>query len=227
MSHPYTWQYNATFQFLKRHFVRSSRHFVFHFTDILTYIALRYILLKGMSLINCKYIRFIALTTTKGSNLFSGDQPCQYDTFVGRIWDSHSGGYEEFCFLGYHSVQSVESQQAFRKKMSPSYSRLKNKPTKSLLATCFMLVPCFAYSSTLKMNVTCSSETLVDFQQTTRQYIPEVRTLIHRHLGMSRKDFIACKKLVSCTDKTGAYSARSIVYVYLFIQRFAFEVITL
>jgi hypothetical protein len=33
----------------------------------------------------------------------------------------------------------------------------------ALLATCFMLVSCLAYSSTLKMEVTCSSETPVDF----------------------------------------------------------------
>jgi hypothetical protein len=40
-----------------------------------------------------------------------------------------------------------------------------------VLATCLMLVSCLAYSSTLKMKVTCSSEMLVDFQQTTRRYI--------------------------------------------------------
>jgi hypothetical protein len=39
------------------------------------------------------------------------------------------------------------------------------------------LVSCSAYySSTLKMETTCSSETSVDFQQTTRRYIPEART---------------------------------------------------
>jgi hypothetical protein len=40
-----------------------------------------------------------------------------------------------------------------------------------------MLVSFLAYSSTLKMETTCSSETLVDFQQTTWHYIPENRTL--------------------------------------------------
>jgi hypothetical protein len=34
-----------------------------------------------------------------------------------------------------------------------------------------------AYSSTLKMEATCSSEKSVDFQQTTQRYIPEDRTL--------------------------------------------------
>jgi hypothetical protein len=37
--------------------------------------------------------------------------------------------------------------------------------------------PCLAFTSTLNMEVICSSETSVDFQQTTRRYIPEVRTL--------------------------------------------------
>jgi hypothetical protein len=41
------------------------------------------------------------------------------------------------------------------------------------LATCFMLVSCLAYSLALKMEVTCSSETLADFQLTTQHYIPE------------------------------------------------------
>jgi hypothetical protein len=36
---------------------------------------------------------------------------------------------------------------------------------------------CLAYFSGLKMEVEYSSETSVDFQQTTRRYIPEDRTL--------------------------------------------------
>jgi hypothetical protein len=36
---------------------------------------------------------------------------------VCRIWGSHSGGYEEFCLLGY--VLSVESQLTFRRNISP------------------------------------------------------------------------------------------------------------
>jgi hypothetical protein len=39
------------------------------------------------------------------------------------------------------------------------------------------LVSCLAYSSTLKMEAICSSETSVDFQRTTWRYIPEDRTL--------------------------------------------------
>jgi hypothetical protein len=49
--------------------------------------------------------------------------------------------------------------------------------SQALLATCFTLVSSLAYSSTLKMEVTCSSKTWVDFRQTTRRYMPEDRIL--------------------------------------------------
>jgi hypothetical protein len=55
-------------------------------------------------------------------------------------------------------------------------SRGKSHP-EALLASCFMLVSCFAYSSTWKMEKTCSSETSVDLQQIMWCYIPEDRTL--------------------------------------------------
>jgi hypothetical protein len=38
-----------------------------------------------------------------------------------------------------------------------------------------LLDSCLAYSSTLEMKATCSSETSVNFQRTTRRYIPEDR----------------------------------------------------
>jgi hypothetical protein len=37
---------------------------------------------------------------------------------------------------------------------------------------------CLVYSSTLKMEATYSSETSVDFQRTSRNYIPEISTLL-------------------------------------------------
>jgi hypothetical protein len=49
-------------------------------------------------------------------------------------------------------------------------------PLKVNQATCFTLGSPLAYSSTLKMKATCSSEASVDFQATTQRYIPEDRT---------------------------------------------------
>jgi hypothetical protein len=50
-----------------------------------------------------------------------------------------------------------------------------------------MLVPCSAYSSTLKIEAISSSETSVDFQRTTWRYVPEDRTLkIIANYGMDR-----------------------------------------
>jgi hypothetical protein len=42
-----------------------------------------------------------------------------------------------------------------------------------MLSACAMLVSCLDYSLTPKMKVTYASETSVDFQRTTRRYIPE------------------------------------------------------
>jgi hypothetical protein len=45
------------------------------------------------------------------------------------------------------------------------------------LQPAFALVSCSTYSSTLKMDVTCSCEMSVYFQRTTSRYILEARTL--------------------------------------------------
>jgi hypothetical protein len=50
----------------------------------------------------------------------------------------------------------------------------------SKLAICFMPVSCIAYSSSLKMEVARSSETLVDFQQAIQHFIVDDRNL-HNH----------------------------------------------
>jgi hypothetical protein len=87
-------------------------------------------------------------------------------------------GNEQFSLLVFNAVWSVEIQPALRRIIPPS-SRSKKKRSKkpAKLATCFMLVSSLAYSSALKMEATCSSETSVDFQRTMRSYIPEGRTL--------------------------------------------------
>jgi hypothetical protein len=49
-------------------------------------------------------------------------------------------------------------------------------PCTPLLANSFILVSCLVYSSTLKMEAIFSSKTEVDFQRSTRRYIPQDRT---------------------------------------------------
>jgi hypothetical protein len=54
--------------------------------------------------------------------------------------------------------------------------------SRAWLAICFH-VSCSAYSSTLKIESICSSESTVDIQRTTQHYIPEDRTLHSHHCG--------------------------------------------
>jgi hypothetical protein len=73
----------------------------------------------------------------------------------------------------------VESRPTFQRNMSPPSSGSKNKPSKkpACLPPAFTLVSCLAYSSAMKMEATCPSETLVNFQWTTWHYIPKDRAL--------------------------------------------------
>jgi hypothetical protein len=57
----------------------------------------------------------------------------------------------------------------------------------ALLATWFILFSCLAYYSTFKMEVTCSAGTSVDFQRTTRRFIPEDGTLRFIHIYLNCK----------------------------------------
>jgi hypothetical protein len=47
---------------------------------------------------------------------------------------------------------------------------------KVISKACFTLVSCLAYSSTLKMEATCSPGTSVDFQRTTRRHVISQKT---------------------------------------------------
>jgi hypothetical protein len=64
------------------------------------------------------------------------------------------------------------------------------------LPPAFKLGTCSAYSTTLKMEVICSSKMLVDFQWTTPCYITEDRTL-HNHCCENLKSYmiIPCLKV--------------------------------
>jgi hypothetical protein len=78
-------------------------------------------------------------------------------------WVFHVDSFlQTFCLLG---CDAVECQPTFRRIMSP----LSSGSSRAVVATGFMLASCSAYSSTLNMEVTCSSETSVEFQRTTRR----------------------------------------------------------
>jgi hypothetical protein len=80
------------------------------------------------------------------------------------------------------------------------------------LPPAFTLVSCLAYSSTLKMEATCSSGISVGFQWTTWCcYIPEARTLHNHH----------CENLKSYTTTN---SSQKCVQIFLQILRLVFWV---
>jgi hypothetical protein len=70
---------------------------------------------------------------------------------------------EQCHLLGYNAVQSIESQPAFRRNISP-------------FSACHLLSHWLSWSAcslTLKMEAICSSRMLADFQRTTWRYITE------------------------------------------------------
>jgi hypothetical protein len=64
------------------------------------------------------------------------------------------------------------------RRISRSGKGRESKWQTELLPPTFTLVSHSAYSSILKTEATCSSETSLDFQRTTRRFIPEDRTLL-------------------------------------------------
>jgi hypothetical protein len=81
------------------------------------------------------------------------------------ILGSHSGRCEESVFW------DITLSIVHRKSTDDSKERV------ACLSPAFTLVSCSACFSTLKMEVTCSSEMSIDFQRITWRYIPEDRTL--------------------------------------------------
>jgi hypothetical protein len=73
-------------------------------------------------------------------------------------------------------VQAGGKQSSVSEEYVASIFRVEEWPELCLLSV-FALVSCSAYSSPLKMQVICCSVTSVDFQRTTRRYIPEDITL--------------------------------------------------
>jgi hypothetical protein len=84
----------------------------------------------------------------------------------------------DVAWSSYWNVQKQDLKSStFRKNMSPPW-RIS-----------FTLDFCLAYSSIQKMEAISSSETSVDFQRTTRRYIPEDR-ILHNHRCENFKSYI-------------------------------------
>jgi hypothetical protein len=101
-----------------------------------------------------------------------------------RILGSHTGGYNSSIFWYIKLVSLLKLNRRiggiccfhFQGRIISQKPAFLKQITE-LLATCFTLISCLAYSLTLKKEAICVSETLLDFQWTTRRYIPEHRTL--------------------------------------------------
>jgi hypothetical protein len=63
------------------------------------------------------------------------------------------------------------------KKLSSGKVSIFCEIMQALFAACFMLVSCLAYSSSLKMEATCSTKILVDFEQASWHCIQVDRNL--------------------------------------------------
>jgi hypothetical protein len=89
------------------------------------------------------------------------------------FWDimARSPSKVNRCFWGIYRLH-LQGQRISRAR----YQR----ESSSGLPPAFTLVSCSAYSSTLKMEAIYFSETSVDFQRTTRRYIPQDGTLHER-----------------------------------------------
>jgi hypothetical protein len=80
-----------------------------------------------------------------------------------------------------HEIGSKQNPACYRCFGEKCHFQLQRRGIyKALLATCSMLVSCSAYSWTMKMYATRSSETSVGSKRTTRHYTPEDR-ILHNH----------------------------------------------
>jgi hypothetical protein len=85
-----------------------------------------------------------------------------------------------------------------------------------LMSACFIVTPCLAYSSDLKIKVICSSETSPGFQWTTWCYIQEDRTL-HTHHCKNGK-FVFPILLLDFPDESISTNANNKIHRSSFIS---------
>jgi hypothetical protein len=136
--------------------------------------------------INYLITNIVLLTTKLKSSIFWDITPCsplKINHCSGRTYHRHLQGRRISRAINQHENRCLCSPPAF------------------------MLVSCSAYSLTLKMEVICSSKTLVEFQQNIPHYIPEDSTL-HNHRCENLKSFINNKTLYTLQFYNGTRSKK-------------------
>jgi hypothetical protein len=83
---------------------------------------------------------------------------CRYYTWLNNVWSIPSSGIKR-------RVVRWKSTDVSEKYVASMFM------VEAQLGNWFVLISCMAYTSTLKMEATCFSETSVHFRRTTRRYI--------------------------------------------------------
>jgi hypothetical protein len=124
-------------------------------------------------------------------------------------------------FWDNNTLWYVESQSTFRRNMSPPLQsrRIKRAKKNSVKAGCKQSHPLtcsfLASSSTPWMEVTCSSETSVDFQRITRYYIQEIRRFLLKNNLILFTSFSGCCLCVTLQSRLRLFSGINFLYYWL------------
>jgi hypothetical protein len=112
---------------------------------------------------------------SQGNNLFA------FVGFTMANYKKHSCSFRHICRSSYDKSRTAHSEfnnspMLWRRALSCPL-KFNRRYNRTLLATCFTLVSRLDYSSTLKMEAICFSETSVVSQRSIRRYITGDRTL--------------------------------------------------
>jgi hypothetical protein len=123
-------------------------------------------------------------------------------------------------YVGFEVLTAVVMKSTIFWDITPC-SPLK---VKLCLPLAFTLVSCSAYSSTLKMLAICSSETVIDFQRTTRRYIPEESILLlFSSAVLNRLDpFHWCDLVVDKWDVRSRKLITNVILKFIYIWKYTF-----
>jgi hypothetical protein len=101
-----------------------------------------------------------------------------------------------------HSIHYIGGCVGPRPGLDPvEYRKISSRESKQPgLLPAFTLVACSTYSSTLKMEATHSSEISIEFQRTTRRYIPEDSTVLFTTIAVTTSNptlhFLYCQRTI-------------------------------